>query len=86
MAELQRYRLESLNTRHAIANFTCETNELNEYIREEALFDMARNVARTFVEIDNEKPASHQPFTCNSSNCLRWRANIVSFQYRISLI
>ena len=59
MAELQRYRLEALNARHAIANFTCETDELNDYIREEALFDMARNVARTFVEIDNEKPVTN---------------------------
>ena len=59
MAKPQRYRLEVLNHRHAIANFTCETDELNAYLRDEALFDMTRSDARTFVEIDTEKPVTN---------------------------
>ena len=58
MEDEQRYRVEALNHQHDINNFSCEDEELNEYIQEDALLDMKRGVARTFVEIDTEKPVT----------------------------
>lgn len=59
MSDSRKYRLEVLSSQHSIAHFTCEDEEINEYIREDALADMARSVARTFVEIDTSKPADN---------------------------
>ena len=53
---MDRFRLESLNAGHSVENFHCEEHEIDSYLHEEALADMSRGVARTFVEIDNEKP------------------------------
>jgi GNAT superfamily N-acetyltransferase len=58
MSSGSRYRLEVLNDQHSTGNFACEEDEINEYIRNEALADMARGLARTFVETDQEKPAT----------------------------
>ena len=52
----QRFRLETLNIQHSVQNFRCEEDEINEYLHEEALADMNRNVARTCVEIDQTMP------------------------------
>ncbi len=59
MSDSRKYRLEVLSSQDSIAHFTCEDEEINEYIREDALADMARSVARTFVEIDTSKPADN---------------------------
>ncbi len=49
--------LEELHDQHPIHLFACEDEEINEYLRVEALVDMKRSVARTFVVIDSEQPA-----------------------------
>lgn len=54
----QRYRLEVLNEQHAIKAFSCGNEEIDEYFHQLALPDMAKDLARTFVEIDSEKPAT----------------------------
>jgi hypothetical protein len=55
----QRFRLELLNGQHSIEQFRCENEEINTYLHEDALADMAKDVARTFVEIDGKEPATN---------------------------
>lgn len=52
-----RYTVEVLNDQHPIRLFACEDEEVNEYLHAEALADMKRSVARTFVVLDREQPA-----------------------------
>src|SRR5690242_7637246 len=53
-----RYTLEVLASKHAIHRFACGEEEIDEYLRENALQDMERGLARTFAEIDQEEPAT----------------------------
>ena len=59
MPDKIRLRLEVLNPRHSIHDFVCGDDELNDYLHDEALSDMQRDVARTFVEIDEDQPANN---------------------------
>lgn len=54
----ERFVLEPLNEHHPVRMFSCEDDQITEYLQEEAFEDMQRNVARTFVEIDHGMPAA----------------------------
>jgi hypothetical protein len=54
-----RFRLEALTADHAINVFVCEDDEINAFLHEDALRDMATSLSRTFVLIDNEEPATN---------------------------
>lgn len=58
MAEESRYRLHPLTAEHTTHLFSCGDPELDEYLHDEALTDMKLGLARTFVEIDAELPAT----------------------------
>src|SRR6266508_1471106 len=53
-----RYRLEPLTSEHDVSAFDCGDDDINEYLRIDALQHMVHGHARTFVEIDRKKPAA----------------------------
>src|SRR5579871_5651340 len=59
MDRTQRYRLEALSDLHPVADFDSGEPEIDDYLRNEALRDVTNGLARTFVEIDTEKPAAN---------------------------
>ena len=56
--DVARCRLEPLSAASPIARFECEDQEINDYIVSEALEDNLRGLARTFVELDIDKPVT----------------------------
>ena len=54
MARL-RYRIEALNEHPAISGFNNEIGEVRDCLRDEALLDMKKCVARTFVAVDTQQ-------------------------------
>ena len=53
-----RYRLEPLSELQSIARFACGDSEIDSYLHDDALQQMAYGQARTFVEIDTAEPAA----------------------------
>ena len=59
MTDDGRYRLEPLDQHHVVGEFACEEDDFGEYLRDEAIQDIEKGFALTFVEID---------ITCDVSN------------------